>query len=334
MKKIVTGLLALLFVACAPAQAGLRGKAAADLFEIGAAVDANALANDAQYREVLAREFNLVTAENAMKFDATEPQRGVFDFTAGDRIVEFAEQNKMRVRGHTLLWHEALPNWLASGTFTRDELIEIMQNHIRAVMGHYKGKVFAWDVVNEIMNDGSSVWRQGIGLDYVLIAYETAREADPDALLFLNEYGAEGMNGKADAVYDLAKLLKERGLVDGVGMQMHVSAPLDFSQAEFEENLRRLGELGLIVHVTEMDVRIATPPTESTLQAQAEVYRQIMAGCAAVEACKAVVTWGFTDRYSWIPGRYNNQGAALPFDEDYQPKPAYEAMLQVLEGLP
>ncbi len=144
MRKVLIVFLILVCVSCTPGASGLRKQATAHGLEVGAAVDVNALQNDAQYREVLAREFNVVTAENAMKFDATEPERGVFDFTAGDQIVEFAQKNKMRVRGHNLLWHEALPEWLRSGDFTRDELIEIMQNHIRTVMGHYKGKVYAW----------------------------------------------------------------------------------------------------------------------------------------------------------------------------------------------
>jgi endo-1,4-beta-xylanase len=309
----------------------LRQLAAARDIDIGAAVAVDLLVNETQYQAVLAREFSLVTAENAMKFDATEPQRGVYDFSEADKIVEFALNHGMRVRGHTFVWHQALPDWLTGGTWTRDELIKILQDHIAAEAGHFKGKVFAWDVVNEAMDDSDSIWLNGIGPDYVEIAFRAARQADPDALLFYNDYGAEGMNGKSDVVYDLVKDLKAKGLVDGVGLQMHLNDPAGLTRAELEENMRRLGDLGLVVHITELDVRLAMPPTQAQLENQARIYTDVFQACVSVFACKAVVTWGFTDLYSWVPSSYRNFGAALPFDENYLPKPAYHAILKALK---
>jgi endo-1,4-beta-xylanase len=310
--------------------AGLRQLATARGIDIGAAVAVDPLMKETQYQAVLAREFSLVTAENAMKFGETEPQRGVYDFSGADTIVEFALHHGMRVRGHTFVWHQALPDWLTSGTWTREELIKILQDHIAAEAGHFKGKVFAWDVVNEAMDDSNSIWLNGIGPDYVEIAFRAARQADPDALLFYNDYGAEGMNGKSDVVYDLVKGLKEKGLVDGVGLQMHLTDPGGLTRAELEENMRRLGELGLIVHITELDVRLAMPPTQAQLENQARLYGDVFQACVSVSACKAVVMWGFTDLHSWVPSTYRNFGAALPFDENYLPKPAYHAILEAL----
>jgi endo-1,4-beta-xylanase len=312
----------------------LRQAAIGKGIDIGAAVAVESLLEEEMYRQVLVREFNLLTAENAMKFIAVEPQQGVYDFKDGDHLVDFAQQNGMRVRGHTFIWHQALPEWLEKGTFTREELIKILQDHIFAEAGHFKGKVFAWDVVNEGLDDTgslrSTIWLDGIGPDYIEIAFRTAREADPDALLFYNDFNAEGMNEKSDAVYALVKDLKEKGLIDGVGLQMHVTPDQGLTQAELEENMRRLGELGLIVHITELDVRLATPPTQVQLEDQAMVYWRVFDSCLAVPACKAVVMWGFTDRHSWVPEAYRNFGAALPFDENYLPKPAYHAISEAL----
>jgi endo-1,4-beta-xylanase len=331
MKKIILIVCVFILLGCGGgANVGLRGLAKKRGIDVGAAVALEPLLNDETYREVLAREYSLITAENVMKFDSLEPERGVYDFSRADPLVDFAAKNNMRVRGHTLVWHNQNPNWLTSGDFTREELIDIMQGHITAAMTHYKGKVYAWDVVNEAMDGSISVW-QGIGYDYVKIAFQAARKADPEALLFYNDYGAEGMDGRSDAVYDLVKYLKSEGLIDGVGLQMHVTNRGGPSREDLEANMRRLGELGLIVHITELDVRVGTPETPEELAAQAKVYRDVFDACLAVDACKAVVTWGFSDRYSWVSDMYGGMGAALPFDMSYQPKPAYQAIKEALE---
>lgn len=322
------------YTALPTAEVALRQSAAGRGIELGAAVAVEPLRDDPDYRQVLGREFNLITAENVMKFNAIEPKRGEFDFRAADELVEFAAQNGMRVRGHTFVWHQALPDWLTNGGFSRDEMITILRDHISAEARHFKGKVFAWDVVNEAFEDTgalrSTPWSEGIGSDYVEIAFRAAREADPDALLFYNDYNAEGMNAKSDAVYALVKDLKEKGLIDGVGLQMHVDASQGPARADLEENMRRLGELGLVVHITEMDVKVLGAPTQRQLEDQAAVYRDVTAACLSVPACKAIVFWGFTDRYSWIPIQNSRYGTALPFDENYLPKPAYHAIRQVL----
>lgn len=304
---------------------------------IGAAVDAGALAREATYREVLGREFNVVTPENAMKFGPLHPERDRYDFRQTDAIVDFAEAHGMQVRGHTLIWHNQLPRWLTEGQFNRDELIAILREHIQTVVGRYRGRVAAWDVVNEaVADDGSlrdTLWLRGIGTEYIELAFRWAHEADPDARLFYNDYGGEGLGLKSDAIYTLLEGLRERGVpVHGVGLQMHVGLRIHPSERDVAANIRRLGGLGLSVHITEMDVRILGPATQARLAGQAGIYRAMLEVCLADDQCEALVFWGFTDRHSWIPSFFPGSGTALIFDQDYRPKPAYEALREALAG--
>ena len=331
-------ILCLLLAACSvlqPAPTSLRGWADQRKVDIGAAVSIPALESDEPYRDLLAREFNLVVPENVMKWDATEPQQGVFTFEDGDKLVAFAEQHKMRVRGHTLVWHQALPDWVSKGEWTKETLSEALRQHVSGVAAHYKGKVYAWDVVNEAIGDSGglrgSVWTNVIGPEYIEIAFRAAREADPDALLFYNDYGAEMISPKADAVYDLVKDLKERGVpIDGVGMQMHTTLDDYVDQTSLQLNIKRIAELGLIVHITEMDVRIPDGSTPEQVEAQTKMYGDVLRGCLAEPACQAVLVWGVSDQYSWIPQQYPGMGAGLLFDAAYQPKPAYQEWIKVL----
>jgi endo-1,4-beta-xylanase len=314
----------------------LREAASNGKLAVGAAVDARALRSEGEYRETLAREFGVCVGENAFKFERIHPQRGRYAWTAADEIEQFAEQHGMRLRGHTLVWHNQLPAWVKGGSFTRDEAIALMREHITTVMGRYKGKVWAWDVVNEaVADDGSglrktSFWYTSIGPDYVEMAFRFAREADPGAQLYYNDYDAEHAGPKADAVYALVRDLRERGVpIDGVGWQMHVRAGATITDG-YRENARRLAALGLRLQITELDVQIALPVTAEKLAAQASTYREVVTFALAEPAFDAVVLWGFTDKHSWIPRFFKGYGAALPLDERYRPKPAYGAILDAL----
>lgn len=314
---------------------------------VGAAVEPRLL-EEQEYAATLAREFNMLTAENAMKWGAIRPTRERFNFEPADRLVAFARKHKMKVRGHTLAWSEYNPRWLEQGNFTPEQMSELLREHITKVMRHYRGKIFAWDVVNEIfLADGSvepSVWydRPGIGLKgkgtaYVEQALRWARAADPDALLFYNDYDTEGLNPKSDAVYEMVKDFKSRGVpIDGVGIQAHI---FKLDPKEFESvraNIARLAALGLQVHITEMDVALNVDAEgrlldQADLEKQAAMYRLIAAACFEQPRCTAFMTWGFTDKYSWIPDyTKGKQGAALLFDQSYAPKPAYRAVLDSL----
>lgn len=294
---------------------------------VGAAVQSGLLGGDSTYAETFARHFDYVTAEWEMKWEVQEPAPNAFDFSRGDAIVDFAAQRGMAVKGHTLLWHQQLPGWVDG--LSPGSLRDAFENHIRTVAGHYAGRVAAWDVVNEAVGDDGSlrdtVFLRGLGPDYIADAFRIAREADPQAMLIYNDYGAEGRGRKSDAVYELVKGMVEAGVpIDAVGLQMHVSATGYPSSADIAANMRRLAELGLKVNISEMDVRIrgVGGSDAARLERQRQVYREIVAVCVAEPACDAVTFWGFTDAHSWVDDFFGPDDPLL-FDEQYRPKPAF-----------
>ncbi|MGH9378106.1 MAG: endo-1,4-beta-xylanase [Terriglobia bacterium] len=342
-KLCLGALLASLLVAGICSAQSLRQEAEKIGLLVGTAVNPRLFSNPA-YSGTLGREFNMIEPENQMKWAAIEPSQGQFNFGPGDEVVAFAKAHQMKVRGHNLLWAIYNPSWLKQGHFTPEELRQIMKRHIQTEVRHYRGKVFAWDVVNEAIDkDGSvkqSVWydQPGIGLagkgtEYVAQAFRWAHETDPKALLFYNDYDAEGLNAKSDAIYAMVKDFKQRGVpIDGVGLQMHL-LDMNHLPSNVAANIERLGKLGLQVHITEMDVALpidaeGQPANRAELAEQAKVYQQMAAICASHPACTAFQTWGFTDKYSWIPGyTKGKKGAALIFNAAYEPKPAYRAIL-------
>ncbi len=352
-KIILVGLIGLLLVlSIAPtsisaagsgSEPTLRSLAEDKGITIGSAVATWPLLNDPTYADTLAREFNILTPENMMKFSFIHPSQDEYDFTYADAIVDFAEENGMEVRGHCLVWYKQLPSWLTDGNWSRDELIAILRDHIYTVVGHYKGRVKYWDVVNEaITGNGKyveSIWYNIIGPEYIEMAFRWAHEADPDALLFYNDFYAEGLNKKSDAIYNGIKYLKKYRSVPihGIGLQMHANLDLhpflDEMNAEVTANMQRLAKLGLEIHITEMDVCIAGDVTQEKLDQQADIYRSIIDTCLSIDACKFIVMWGFTDLYSY----WNDNpsiGAAFIFDESYQAKPAYDAIVEFLTPEP
>lgn len=299
-------------------------------------MDSRPLSDDAAYAAALAREFNVITAENAMKFRSLRPTRDRFNFQDADKIVDFATAHGMKVRGHTLVWHSAIPRWLLDGNFSKDEIAAILKEHIQTVLRHFRGRVYAWDVVNEAIDDSTglrqSFWSKTLGSDYIAQALVWAREADLHAKLFYNDYGGEALGSKSDAIYNLLKSLKERGIpIDGVGLQSHFVVNAPPKMGDIAANMRRLAALGLEIQVTEFDVRMATPPTDQSVQRQAQIYRAYLSTCLAIAKCTAFVTWGMSDKYSWIPRFFPGAGSALPFDEVFRPKSAYRALVDALE---
>lgn len=319
--------------------AGLRDLAEARGLSIGAAVQVSALDDDA-YAGLLAREFNLVVPETAMSFKSTRPDRSQFDFSLGDRVVAFAQEHNMAVRGQVLVWDHQLPDWLVEGDFSRDAWLAILKEHIQVTVSHYRGKVVAWDVVNEAIDDDGllrdTIWMRNIGPGYIALAFRWAREADPNVLLFYNDHLGEGLNRKSQAIYALASGLLQAGVpIDGIGMQMHTWLEGPPGADELAANMQRLADLGLRVQITEMDVRTQYhPSTNETekLDLQADMYRQAITTCLAAPNCDTFITWGLTDRYSWIPGFSGTPDIPLLFDMQSQPKPAYDAVRQALEA--
>ncbi len=305
--------------------------------EFGTAVSSEPLRQEEAYRELIGREFSMLTPEYEMKFASLHPARDCYDFAAADELVAFARDRQMPLRGHALIWHRSLPEWLLQGAFDREALLEILQEHIQTVVGHYRGQVPIWDVVNEAIADTDGNWRntlwwRAIGPGYVEAAFRVAHAADPEARLFYNDYGGEGLGEKSDAIFNLLRDLRAREVpVHGVGLQMHVDIAAPPDPTAVAANLQRLGELGLEVQVTEMDVSLknGSGSVEERLAAQAAIYQQMLQVCLDAPSCTAFVVWGLSDRYSWLSEPHWD--SPLLFDWTYQPKPAYEALRDLLD---
>jgi GH35 family endo-1,4-beta-xylanase len=332
--------------------AGVGGSGAESLREaatkfpglrVGAALNPDTLSgSEAVYANTVRREFDLPSPENATKWAAIRPAQYTFDWTDADVFARFARAGGQQVRGHTLLWHQSIPAWLTSGGFTTNQIRDILFHHIDTVAGRYRDDLFCWDVVNEAFNgDGTlrdSFWynQPGIGYAtdgtrYIEETFRRAAAAAPDALLLYNDYDAETVNDKSDAIYAMAQDFLSRGVpLHGIGFQMHRTG-LDYTS--LRNNFKRFNDLGLELHITEMDIRIPVTngvATPADLEAQAEIYWNIVGVALGQPRFKVLQTWGFTDKYSWIPGFFPGYGAALLFDESYQRKPAYWAVWNVL----
>ncbi|MFJ7067844.1 endo-1,4-beta-xylanase [Streptomyces sp. NPDC101115] len=327
-------------LAAAPATAEPRPRTLADLAKqhhkyFGSATD-NPEFTDAAYLKLLGSEFGQTTPGNAMKWETTEPRPGVFDFTAAEEVMTFAKAHHQKVRGHTLVWHSQLPAWLTGRSWTADELRAVLKNHIQTEVRHFKGRVIHWDVVNEAFNeDGTyreSIFYKTLGPGYIADALRWAHEIDPHAKLYLNDYNVDGIGPKSDAYYALIKQLKADGVpVEGFGIQGHLALQYGFP-ADVRQNMQRFADLGVEVAVTELDIRMNLPATPEKLATQATWYADYVKACLAVRKCVGVTIWDYTDKYSWIPAVFPGEGAALPYDENLAPKPAYHAIRKVLGG--
>jgi endo-1,4-beta-xylanase len=315
----------------------LRGFASQNDIYIGTAAWTNHL-NNPTHSEIVGREFNMFTPEHEAKWCMISAQRDLYNFSKFDELVDFAEENDMVIHGHALIWHSCSPNWVENADLSREEAIEVLREHITTVVERYKGRILYWDVVNEAF-DGDDLrdtaWLRMIGEDYIELAFQFAHEADPDALLLYNDYGAEDMNAKSNAIYAMAQDFIERDIpLHGIGMQSHMTlGRINFSS--IAENIQRLGELGLEVQLTEVDIRYPGESDDETLQQQASDYYHLMETCLDSEACTAFIVWGVTDKLTWLRGDslgfyLNTTVEPLLFDDDYQPKPAYFALMDFL----
>lgn len=299
---------------------------------IGTAVDDGALRHEPGYRADLAGQFSSVTPENVLKWALLEPTRGKVDWSGADRLVAFARRHDMAIRGHTLVWWDQLPAWVQAlkGNAAR----QAMHAHIRAVLHRYRRTIRTWDVVNEpFADDGrrhASVWQSQLGDGWVQDALRTARAADPTGSLWINEFDAEAIGPKSDALYALVKDLKARGVpLDGVGFQAHLT--LHGLPPTALANLRRFAALGVDVAFTEVDVALADgDPASDALRRQAGVYGDVARTCLAVSRCRGLTVWGFTDEHSWIPGTQPGNGRADLLDGRLRAKPAFGALQREL----
>ncbi|MDX6661865.1 MAG: endo,4-beta-xylanase [Solirubrobacteraceae bacterium] len=318
-----------------PCQASvlLRGLTVLERLPVNAAMTAAHFGQDPFYQALFPQHFDGLTPENELKWASTEPQQGQFTFEAGDRVVNWAIANGKSVRGHVLVWDfqnsDYVTNpkdfYLLQHQWKRAELIAVMQEHILNVVAHFRGRIPEWDVVNEAFNDDGSfknnVWYQVIGPEYIALAFRLAHQADPQAKLFYNDLGYEAGGPHTEAVLNMVRGLREQGVpIDGVGFESH----FDISAGPVTDRMRPVmqafADLGLAEEITELDVN--TGPGADKLAAEAELYRQVARACVEQIACKRITTWGYTDRYSW----FGSDRQALPFDVNYQPKAAWQAL--------
>ncbi len=325
-------------------------------FPIGAAVEPAQIRNNA---DLLIEQVNSLVAENAMKWERIHPAAGddpeAYSFADADVIADFASARKMKLRGHTLIWHKQTPKWVFENKegcpVRKAELYSRMEAHIRTLLAHFRGKIYCWDVVNEALSDGPEVWRMdsswhaiagsdddGDGIpDYIAKAFETARAADPEVKLFYNDYDIDA-GSKLEKAAMLAQKLKALGLIDGIGIQGHWSI---YSPEEESVRLaiRRFSSLGLEVQITELDLSVfrrgdasslqSLPPALEELQAAryAALFRVFKEEAAAGNLA-GVTFWGITDDHTWLdnyPVR-SRKDWPLPFDSSQKPKKAFKAI--------
>ncbi|MFG1876172.1 endo-1,4-beta-xylanase [Sphaerisporangium sp. NPDC049003] len=305
----------------AGAAASTLGAAAAQSGRyFGTAIAAGKL-GDSAYTTIANREFNMVTPENEMKIDATEPQQGQFNFTNGDRVYNWAVQNGKRVRGHTLAWHSQQPGWMQS--MSGSALRQAMINHINGVMAHYKGKIYAWDVVNEAFDDSTGGRRnsnlQGTGNDWIEVAFRTARAADPAAKLCYNDYNIDNWTwAKTQGVYNMVRDFKSRGVpIDCVGFQGHFNNNSAYN-SNYRTTLSSFAALGVDVAITELDIQGGSATT----------YANVTNDCLAVPRCVGITVWGVRDSDSWLGA----SSSPLLFDGNGNKKAAYTSVLNALNA--
>ncbi len=359
--KIIRTLFALvssiaLITSCNPKQETVEEKGLKDYyagyFPVGVAIGPHALSTDEA--GLILKEFNSLTAENVMKIGPIHPKENEYFWEHADSIVNFAVRNNLKLRGHTLLWHNQVPDWLfvdAQGdTVSKEVLLARLKDHITTVVGRYKGKIYAWDVVNEAISDKpsefyrNSPWYKICGEEYIAKAFEYAHEADPDALLFYNDYN-EMYPAKREKIFKLVSDLKAaRVPIHGLGLQAHMGIYEPIAQY-LDSALIRYSELGLPLHVTELDISVYkkehgrrervpeddhTEFTPEMEQKQIEAY----ALCFALfrkhkDAIESVTFWNISDRRSWLdnfPVR-NRKDYPLLFDKELEPKKAYREVV-------
>lgn len=300
---------------------------------IGAAMALGPLTADEQYRKTALSNFGAMTTENALKWQFVHPTQGAYDFHEADALVAIAQQHGLAVHAHTLVFAEANPAWVTALPASQREAA--MLDHIKTVAGHYKGKVASWDVINEPFDDENwsslrpHVWYQAMGDSYIPKALQAARQADPSAKLFINEYGIEEDGDRWNAMLALVTKLKQQGVpLDGVGFQSHVYASTDkINPTVLRKHFQQLAAIGLSARVSEIDVY-----SEDGQQVQADQFQQVLGACLAEPNCVSYTTWGVSDRYDWFKDEGTiEQGQDFLWDKNMLPTPAVAALRQLLQ---
>lgn len=287
---------------------------------------------------IVGREFNMLVGENEMKFDATEPARGEFNYGGSDAVMATADRYTQKVRGHTLAWHSQVPGWVSQDgkknnhNYSKRELLDILKNHIFNVVGRYKGRITEWDVCNEVLDDDQSIvrtdpkayrlrpsiWSTYIGEEFIDSAFVWAHQADPDARLFINDYGVEFAGStKTEAYHNLINRLRGSDVpIHGCGLQCHLTTG-QLDTLKLEKNIQRYAEIGMECIITELDIALANPYAVNALDLQAKEYGAVTRVFLRNDNCTSMLVWGISDNHSW---RHNQP---LMFDSSLAPKPAY-----------
>jgi endo-1,4-beta-xylanase len=347
-----------------PSASTLRALGAQVQLHIGTAAIPDDL-SDPALSQITAEQFSVLTPGNEMKWQVVEPSQGDFNWTGADNLVNFAEEHRERVRGHTLVWHNQLPTWLtqgvANGTISDAQLLDLLHQHITTEVSRYRGRIWQWDVVNEMFTDSNpsqinpnDFWVSHLGAGVIADAFRWAHAADPGALLCYNDYniaGEDGSNAKFSAAFTMVKsLLAQKVPIDCVGDQGHLDLQYGFNSILMTQDLQAYASLGLKVAITEADVRTfvettdsnQTPivsrtdptPSHTANAAGADWYIGMLQSCLAVKECISFTVWGFADAESWIPGTFKGEGDADLYDVSLNPKPQYTALQQTLSLAP
>jgi len=336
-----------------PPRDSLRQHAGAKGIVFGCAAVQRHLAQDEAYARLVAEQCHLILPANELKWDMLQPKPGEYDFAPADWMLRFAEDHGLLFRGHALLWEPSTPEWVRKAA-TRQNARQMLTDHIRTVVSHYKGRMHSWDVVNEILEpaDGrsdmfrNSLWLDLLGAEWIEMAFHLAREADPNALLVYNENWLESDRDtsrvKRQRVRALLAEWKRRNVpVHALGLQAHLLTD-DKLSPELPQFIERVADLGLKVLVTELDVRdrnapAALPPRDRMVAGK---YYEFLSAVLASPAVIAIITWGLSDRYTWInyhDGSRRSDGLPsrpLPFDNDFEPAPAWQAMARAFDHAP
>lgn len=309
----------------------------AGLKYFGTAVD-NVVLDKDRYTSIAFNrsEFNQVTASNGQKWIHTEPQRSLFNYTLGDQIVDASKDANQMRRCHTFLWHNQLPAWLTTGTWTKGSLLTVLETHIKNVADYYWNDCYAWDVVNEAFNDDGTlrktIWLQVIGPEYIEHAFRLARQyTSPGTKLYYNDYGIERVNNKSLAVARMVREYQRVGVpIDGVGLQAHFTVGRAPLYTDIRASQQLFSSLGLETALTELDVRMTLPDDANKTASQAAIYADSVRACVDEVSCVGITVWDFWDPVSWVPDTFLGEGNACLWDEDFRMKPAYYAVADVL----
>jgi endo-1,4-beta-xylanase len=290
-----------------------------------------------KYDEIMWKsgEFGQTTPTNGLKWLFTEPEQGVFNFTEGEIVSSKAKKAGQYLRCHALVWHSQLAPWVETTEWTKESLRAAIVSHITKVAGHWKGKCYAWDVVNEALNeDGTyreSLFYNVLGEEYIKLAFSTAAEVDPSAKLYYNDYNLESPSKKTEGALRIVKMLKDAKIkIDGVGLQAHLVAESHPTLDQHIDAIKGFANAGVEVALTELDVRLQTPANTTNLAQQKESYKNVVGACVQVKGCIGVTIWDFYDPFSWVPYVFSGEGAALLWFEDFTKHPAYDGVVEAL----